>query len=157
MPKVVVELSGVLYDKLARTQRPVYLKAQGNAITVEEPGVPPDPGGGGPVDPGWGVPEHPADPGYFPPRPAHPIYPGGPGAPGGKPPIDIGAHPEHPIVIPDPVPPDMQPPAVPPPGTATAVPGNWPVAPIVPAPYMVVNYPGVGPLVVTPPAQPAPS
>jgi len=32
------------------------------------------------------------------------------------------------------------------------VPGNWPVQPIIPPPYVVINYPGVGPLAVAPPA-----
>jgi hypothetical protein len=72
-------------------------------------------GGGGPVDPGFGVPgwpSHPIAPGGSPGRPTHQIAPGGrpPGFWGGVPPeyVDIGGpgsqpHPSHPIVI---IPPD---------------------------------------------------
>lgn len=49
--------------------------------------VPPE----GPVDPGYGKPG-PVDPGYGIPGPPYP----------GKPPGDLGAHPEHPIYYPEP-------------------------------------------------------
>ena len=100
MTEIVAELSGVLYDKLSRTSRPVHLRLKGNAISVE----PPDGGGGpgvppsGPVDPGYGYPEKPVDPGYGIPGPP---YPGSPPRPDHTLPGDL-PHPAHPIVLPDP-------------------------------------------------------
>lgn len=120
MAAVEVTITGVLYDKLARTTQQVALIGECFLTNV---GI-----GGGPIIP-------PAGP---------PIIP-----PGDLP------HPEHPIVIPPNVPPGLQPPAPPNPGDpTTAVPGNWPVSPMVPPPYIVVNYPGIGPVVVAPPAAP---
>lgn len=72
--------SGVLYDKLARTSRPVVLI--GTTITEGGPGVPPDGGGnppgiwGGPIDPYPGHPLPNPPPGTWPPqRPPHPAHP----------------------------------------------------------------------------------
>lgn len=118
MAAVEVTISGVLYDKLARTTQQVALIGECFLTNV---GI-----GGGPIIP----PEKP------------PVIPPG----------DL--HPEHPIVIPPP--PDMQPPPPPNPGDPTTrVPGNWPVSSVVPPPYIIVNYPGIGPVVVAPPAPPA--
>jgi hypothetical protein len=61
-------------------------------------------------------------------------------------------------IIPPNVPPGLQPPTPPNPGDPTTpVPppagsAGWPVQPIAVPPYIVVNYPGVGPVVVAPPA-----
>lgn len=61
-----------------------------------------------------------------------------------------------PIYYPPQVPPDLQPPQVPPPGTVTPVPPppgspGWPTTGMVPPEYVVLDYPGVGPVYVTPP------
>lgn len=71
----------------------------------------PLPGGpGSPVDPGYGYPEKPVDPGY-----------GIPGRP--RPPSD--AHPEHPIVLPEPPQPEV-PPGTPPDTVVKSAPeGGW--------------------------------
>lgn len=94
MAAVMIQISGVLYDKLSRTERPVLLQGSGSLIGV---GV-----GGGPIEPGQPPSDaHPEHPIYYPPgsqpHPEHPIY----WPPGSQP------HPEHPIVIPPDVPPDM--------------------------------------------------
>lgn len=65
--------------------------------------------------------------------------------------------PTPPIYIPPAVPPSMKPPEAPEPGSpTTAVPGDWPVQPITPPEYLIVQYPGVGPVVVAPPAEAQP-
>jgi hypothetical protein len=46
------------------------------------------------------------------------------------------------------VPPDFTPP---PPGSVVVLPGNHPVQPIVAPPFIIVQYPGVGPVVITNP------
>lgn len=158
MAAVEVTITGVLYDKLARTSRPVVLIGD---ATLTGLGV-----GGGPVYPpegggGGGGGEHPEHPIYYPPT----IWPDPrpPGGGGGSPPSIWPGRPTHPIVLPpDQVPPDQQPPQTPPPGTVTPVPppagsSGWPTTGIVPPPYVVLQYPGVGPVYVTPPAQTAPS
>lgn len=160
MAAVEVTISGVLYDKLARTTRPVVLIGEASLTGLGVGGGPvfPPEGGGGPPDHIWG----PTDP-----RPTPPIaFP--PGWVGGVPPgtgtwpPQNPPHPAHPIVLPpEQVPPDQQPPTTPPPGTVTPVPppagsAGWPVNPITPPAYVVLNYPGVGPVYVTPPA-PAPA
>jgi len=96
MAAVEVTLDGMAYDKLARTSRPVVFIGQA-FLTGVGVGGGPMPGGGGPVDPGYGYPERPVDPGYgYPIRPVDPGY----GVPvGGRP------HPEHPIVLPPDPPP----------------------------------------------------
>ena len=98
--------------------------------------------GGGPIMP----PDQP--PGSGPPgQPIHPIWgPPGFNPPGpGMPPGIWG----DPIMPPPQLPPGATPPQ---PGDPTkTVPGNWPVQPVVPPPYIVVNYPGIGPVVVAPP------
>lgn len=154
MTEVVAELSGVLYDKLSRTSRPVFLRVKGNAMAVEAP-----PDGGGDGDHIWG--------GGNVPMPSPPIA-NVPGAPGYRPPGDHiwgGGNepfPTPPIFIPPNVPPTLTPPTAPNPGDpVTPVPppegsGGWPVQPITPPPYIVVMYPGVGPVTVPAPltAQP---
>lgn len=101
MPKVAIEISGVLSDKLSRTQRPVNLK--GTALVLEIP----DNGGGEP--PGiWGP------PGPWPQPPIH-LPPEG----GDRP------HPEHPIVLPEPPEPEV-PPGTPPDTVVKSAPeGGW--------------------------------
>lgn len=149
MAAVEITLSGVLYDKLSRTTRPVVLIGEASLTGVGiggGPVIPPEGGGGDGQPPGiWG--------GGNVPMPTPPIA-NVPGAPGFPPP-----HPAHPIVLPpDQVPPDMRPDTPPPPGSPTTpVPppegsGGWPVQPITPPPYLVVTYPGIGPVYVAPPA-----
>lgn len=150
MAEVEVTINGVLFDKTKMNQ-PLPVVLVGSAYLTNV-GI-----GGGPIIPGqqppgiWG----PNDPR---PQPPIPIYPGGtPNPPGIWGPND--PRPTPPIFIPPNVPPDMQPPTTPPPGSVTPVPppegsGGWPVTGIVPPPYIVVYYPGVGPVTVTPPPQP---
>lgn len=158
MAAVEVTITGMLYDKLARTAQNVVLIGE---ATLTGLGV-----GGGPMPPGPGKP-----PGIWggsnEPFPTPPIA-NVPGVPGYRPPgtiwpdppEGIAPHPEHPIVIPPNVPPGLQPPTPPKPGDPTTpVPPpagspGWPVQPIAVPPYVVINYPGLGPVVVAPPATP---
>lgn len=95
MAGIVVDISGVLHDKIARTSRPVLLRGELTltGLTIGGGPLPGGPGGGpgGPVDPGYGYPERPVDPGWgYPERPVDPGY-------------GISAdRPAHPIVLPDP-------------------------------------------------------
>ena len=80
---------------------------------------------------------------------------------GGKPPGIWGGgnepFPTPPIYFPPAVPPSMRPPEPPEPGApTTAVPGHWPTQPIQPPEYIIVQYPGIGPVVVAPPAEAQP-
>lgn len=172
MAAVEVTITGMLYDKLARTTQNVVLIGDATLTGLGVGGgpLPGGPGGGGDGRPPgiWGggnvpmptppIANVPGAPGYRP--------PGSGGQPPGiwpNPPEGIAPHPEHPIVLPpEQVPPDMKPPAPPPPGTVTPVPPpagspGWPVTGIVPPPYVVLNYPGVGPVYVAAPphAEPA--
>lgn len=72
---------------------------------------------------------------------------------GDKPPTDPGAHPSHPIALPgDPWWPPSTPPTLPPPGSPPVmIPGTAPVNPITPPPAIVVDYPGVGKVLVPQP------
>ena len=148
MAAVEVTISGVLYDKTNRTTQPVVLIGEASLTglgvgggPIIPPGQPPS--GGPPLVPGW---------------PSIPPYPGQ-NPPGAQPPDIWGPtdpRPTPPIYIPPAVPPGLQPPAAPNPGDpTTSVPGNWPVQPVTPPPYIVVMYPGLGPVVVAPPAPPA--
>lgn len=162
MAAVEVTISGVLYDKLSRTTRPVVLIGEASLTGLEIGGGPMPPGQGGGSPPGiWG--------GGNVPMPTPPIA-NVPGAPGYRPPGDHiwgGGNepfPTPPIFIPPNVPPTLTPPTQPNPGDpVTPVPppegsGGWPVQPITPPPYIVVMYPGVGPVTVPAPltAQPKP-
>lgn len=137
MAAVEVTISGVLYDKLARTMRPVVLIGEASLTGLGIGGgpiIPPDqppPGGGGPVDPGYGQPAPPdviwggrppggggwpgwgPPPAWWPGAPSHPIPPTIWPNPG---------HPAHPIVIP-PTPID------PPPDSGNGGSGEGPVKP----------------------------
>ena len=138
MAAVEVTISGVLYDKVNRTTQPVVLIGEASLTGL---GV-----GGGPIVPPAQPPGKPPGiwGGPIDPYPDH-------GLPGPQPPS--GAHPEHPIYYPPNIPPGVTPPSPPNPGDpTTAVPGNWPTQPITPPPYIVVPYPGIGPVVVAPPA-----
>lgn len=142
MAAVEVTITGILYDKLNRTTQQVVLI--GDAMLTGL-GV-----GGGPIIPGgqppqiWG--------GGNVPMPSPPIA-NVPGAPGYRPPSD--AHPSHPIALPgDPWwPPDApQAPQLPPPGSPPViVPGTTPTHPITPPQAIVVDYPGVGKVLVPQP------
>lgn len=152
MAAVEVTISGTLYDKNSRVGTPVTLI--GEAI-VTGLGV-----GGGPIVP---PPQPPGIWGPTDPRPTPPIA-NVPGVPGYRPPGDHiwgGGNepfPTPPIHIP-PLPPNVEQPQPgdptkplpPPPGA-----GGWPVQPQTPPPYIVVNYPGIGPVIVAPPTQAAP-
>jgi len=131
MAAVPVSLSGVLYDLYNRTtQRVIFI---GDA-SLTGLGV-----GGGPI-----IPDQPAQPpgiwgGGNEPFPTPPIWwPGFPNPPGGGQPPTMENPPQ----------PGDPPVAVPPPSGSS----GWPVQPITPPPYIIVNYPGVGPIVVAPPA-----
>lgn len=169
MAAIPVTITGVIADLHGRTiTGPVKLMGE---MVYSDRGVgggpmPPGEGGGGgdppgiwgPTDPrpGWGLPG--PQPGG--PHPEHPIvYPPGIWGP-------TDPRPGYgPIVPPENVPPGMQPPETPAPGSpVTPVPpppgqGGWPVQPQTVPPYVVVNYPGVGPCYVPAPltAQPKPT
>jgi hypothetical protein len=143
MASVPITLDGALYDLWAKTtQRVVFigqasltgLSVGGGPIIPDTPPSQPPGGGppGQPIHPIWGPPgiELPPGPG-FPPVAGHPLP---------IPPLPPGTTPPNPG---DPTTP-MPPPA----GSA-----GWPVQPMVPPPYIVVNYPGIGPVIVAPPAQ----
>lgn len=159
MAAVEVTISGILLDKYSRTGRPVTLMGEATLTGLGVGGgpMPPGQGGGGESPPGiWGG----NDP-----------FPGwglpGPQPPTGKPPgIWGGGHeplPTPPIFIPPHVPPSLQPPEPPAPGSPTTpVPPpagstGWPVHDIAIPEYIVLNYPGVGPVYVSPPVGVAPA
>lgn len=147
MAAVEVTISGVLYDKLNRTMQQVVLIGEASLTGLGIGGGPIMPPSGGGSPPGiWGPPgPWPTPPIHLPPE-------------GGRPPVDSGAHPSHPIALPgDPWwPPDApQPPQLPPPGSPPVIlPGTTPTQPITPPPAIVVDYPGIGKVLVP---QPAPS
>lgn len=146
----------VIYDKLGRTQEVAAVMGMAQIAGLGVGGGPvyPPEGGGGP-DHIWG----PTDP-----RPTPPIA-NVPGVPGYRPPGDgiwgpPGPWPSPPIYLPPQIPPEARPPEPPPAGTVTPVPppegsGGWPVNPVVTPAYVVFNYPGYGPVYVTPPSSPA--
>lgn len=149
MAAINVTLNGVIVDKFGRTiSGPVAIVGE---LIYSDRGV-----GGGPMPPGeggsppgiWGPPgPWPTPPIHLPPEGSPPgIW--GPTDPRPTPPI---------VIPPEQVPPEYKPPTTPPPGTVTPVPGNWPTSGMVPPEYLVVQYPGVGPVYVTAPphAEPA--
>jgi hypothetical protein len=145
MAAVEVTISGVLYDKLNRTTQQVVLVGEGSLTGL---GVGGGPAPGGPPLGIWG----PTDP-----RPTPPIS-GLPGLPGYEPPLGIWGptdpRPTPPIYMP-PLPPGTSPPEPGDPTTPLPPPAGsagWPVTSMVPPPYIVINYPGIGPVVVAPPA-----
>lgn len=147
MASVEVMISGVLWDKASKSGRPVLLVGEASLAGL---GV-----GGGPIIPGeqppgiWGPPgPWPTPPIQMPPE----IWP--------TPPL----HPAHPIVLPpEQVPPGMQPPTPPAPGSPTTPvpppPGSagWPVQPVAVPAYLVINYPGIGPVYVAQPLMASPT
>jgi hypothetical protein len=177
MAAVEVTISGVLYDKYNRTTQQVVLVGEGSLTGLGVGGGPMPPGQGcGGLPPGF-YPGDPPDrprptppiagwpsvPGFTPGGPGGPGIPGGPG--GGQPPLGHWGgdapwpgYATPPIFIPPNVPPIITPPTPPNPGDPTTpLPppegsGGWPVQPIAVPPYIVVMYPGVGPVVVAPPA-----
>lgn len=143
MAAVPIEIRGTLYDLQTKSSREVFLQGSAALSGVGVGGGPVIPPGsppgiwGGPIDP---YPDH-----GLPGRP--PGTWGGAGEP----------FPTPPIYIPPSVPPSLKPPEAPEPGSpTTAVPGNWPVQPVTPPEYVVFNYPGIGPVVVAPPASAEP-
>lgn len=154
MAAVLVQIRGTLYDLTKRTSQQVLLQGEASLMGLGIGGgpiVPPEGGGGELPDHIWG----PTDPRPTPPIALPPGYPGSP--PGIWGPTD--PRPTPPIYIPPNVPPVLTPPDPPTPGAPTTpVPppegsGGWPVQPITPPPYIVVMYPGIGPVTVAPPAQ----
>ena len=130
MAAVEVTISGVLYDKYNRTQQNVVLIGEASLTGLSI--------GGGPIVP----PSQPGKP---------PIIWGGP----------IDPYPDIGFPVPQPPPPSL--PTPPQPGDPTkplpppAGNAGWPIQPIVPPPFIVVNYPGIGPVVVAPPAPSGPT
>ena len=128
MAAVEVTISGVLFDKLNRTTQNVVLIGEATLTGV---GV-----GGGPI---------------IPPDKPPPEKPPGIWGGGNEP------FPTPPIFFPPAVPPALKPPQPPAPvAPTTAVPGHWATQPIAPPEYIIVNYPGIGPVVVAPPAEAQP-
>lgn len=135
MAAVEVTISGVLFDKLNRTSQQVVLVGEASLSGV---GI-----GGGPIMPGR--PEYPGA------HPEHPIFypPGIWGPP--------GPWPTPPIYLP-PIPVPPQTPNLPPPGSPPViVGGTQPTNPIVPPPAVIIEYPGVGKVVVPQPVAAAPT
>lgn len=135
MAAVEVTISGVLYDRVNRTAQNVVLIGEATLSGVGVGGgpiYPPSGGGGGGGEGIWG----PTDP-----RPTPPIHlPPGSGGGGG------------PII---PVPPDS--PHVPPPGSPPMIiGGTHPTNPMEPPPAVVIEYPGIGKVVVPKPTDTAP-
>lgn len=166
MAAVAVQIRGTLYDLTRRTSQQVLLQGEASLLGLEIGGGPIIPPGGGEQPPLgiWGPPTMP--PGYWGGGMGPGVKPQPPGTAGG-PPVDPGygvpiERPEHPIYYPPNVPPALQPPNPPNPGDPTTpVPPpegspGWPVQPIQPPAYIVVNYPGIGPVTVAMPltAQP---
>ena len=101
-----------------------------------QPGQPPRPWG--PINyPDQGLPGNQPIAGWGPGFPTNPIA-GIPGLPGYMPPLPPGTE--------QPQPGDPTTPLPPPSGSS-----GWPVQPITPPPYIVVQYPGIGPVIVAPP------
>lgn len=125
MAAVEITISGVLYDKYNRTQQNVVIigEAMLTGLTI----------GGGPIIP----PGRPPGTGIW------------PNPPEGQAPL-----PSHPIALPgDPWWPTDPPPTIPPPGSPPVmIPGSQPVHPITPPPAIIVDYPGVGKVLVPMPA-----
>lgn len=129
MAAAEVTITGLLYDKLARTTQNVVLIGEASLTGLSI--------GGGPIIP--------PPPEIKPPRPPTDIWPN---PPEGQAPI-----PSHPIALPgDPWWPPTQPvdpPSLPPPGSPPVVlPGAAPVHPIQPPAAIIVDYPGVGKVLV---------
>lgn len=161
MSSVPVMISGVLWDHALKAGRAVTLMGE---ATIPGLGVgggpiyPPEqpPGGGSP--PGiWGPPgPWPTPPINFPPGWVGGVPPGGGGGqPPGiwpNPPEGQAPIPSHPIALPGdpwwpgnaPKPPEMPPPGSPP----VVLPGAQPIHPMTPPPAIVVDYPGVGKVLV---------
>ena len=133
MAAVEVTITGMLYDKINRTTQNVVLVGEASLTGL---GI-----GGGPLPPGPG---QPPGSGGVPVFPSHPIYhpPGISGPP--------GPWPTPPIVIP--VPPDT--PNLPPPGSPPVhIANTQPVQPMTPPAAVVIDYPGMGKVVVPQPTQ----
>jgi hypothetical protein len=153
MASVPIEISGVLFDKTARTQQSVVLIGEASIYGLSIGGGPIMPPDGPPPIAGW------TPPGY---HPSHPIAPGGPpptigggpiyppiisGPPGPWPTPPIHIPPVNPI---QPLPPNL--PNVPPPGSPPVhVGGTQPIQPITPPAAVVIDYPGIGKVVVPQP------
>lgn len=147
MAVVEMTISGVLFDKLSRTTQQVVLVGEGSLTGLGIGGGPMPPGGGGGSPPGiWGGSNEgfPTQPGPLPPTG---IWPGRPPGIWGGP---IDPYPGHPLPPVVPVPPDT--PNVPPPGSPPqVVTGTHPIHPVVPPQAVVIEYPGIGKVIVPQP------
>lgn len=133
MAAVPIQVDGVLWDHANKSARKVSLIGQAHIIGLTV--------GGGPIFPPDAPPEQPPSGGV----PIHPIWgPPGFNPPGeGMPPGIWGG----PII---PLPPEA--PNVPPPGSPPVViGGTQPVNPMVPPSAVVIEYPGIGKVVVPKP------
>lgn len=150
MAAVEITFRGTEYDLQNKSSRQVVLIGEAFLTNVGigggpiiPPGQPPGIWGGGNVPmPTPPIANVPGAPGYQPPG----IWPN---PPEGQAPI-----PSHPIALPgDPWWPTSPPPTIPPPGSPPVVlPGTAPVHPITPPPAIIVDYPGVGKVLVPQPA-----
>lgn len=135
MAAVQITFQGMFYDKISRT----YYE---NATMVGIAFLTDLTIGGGPIYPPVKPPDGSPPPGIW------------PNPPEGQAPI-----PSHPIALPgDPWwPPDApKPPELPPPGSPPVIlPGPGPVHPITPPPAIVVDYPGIGKVLVPQPTPPS--
>jgi hypothetical protein len=130
MAAVPVEITGMLYDLLNKSSQRVVLLGNASIFGLSV--------GGGPIFP----PDQPP-PGGPPGHPEHPIW--------GPPGISLPPGPGFPPVAghPLPIPPG---PNVPPPGSPpVVVGGTQPVQPMVPPAAVVIEYPGIGKVVVPQP------
>ncbi len=143
MASVPVTLVGVAYtDKTGNPPTPITIVAEQYYTGVGVGGGPmpggPPPRPWGPINyPDQGLPGNQPIAGWGPGFPTNPIA-GIPGLPGYMPPLPPGTE--------QPQPGDPTTPLPPPSGSS-----GWPVQPITPPPYIVVQYPGIGPVIVAPP------
>ena len=134
MAAVPIQIDGVLWDVAQKKGTKVTLIGQASIVGLSV--------GGGPIMPPDAT--LPPDPGG---HPEHPIW--------GPPGINLPPGPGFPPVAGHPLPPIESPPPnvdIPPPGSPPVIlPGVRPVQPMVPPPAIVVEYPGIGKVLVPQP------
>jgi hypothetical protein len=136
MASVPVQIDGVLWDQANKKAHKVSLVGQASIFGL---GV-----GGGPIIGGGEPPTIGGGPIFPPEIGGGPIFPPGSG----------GEHPAHPIVIP--IPPNT--PNVPPPGSPPVmIEGTQPINPMTPPAAVLMEYPGLGRVVVPQPTQSVPA
>jgi hypothetical protein len=116
MSEVPIQISGVLYDKTARTQQSVVLMGKASIMGLSVGGgpiVPPDEAGGAPPHPEHPIPPYPAHPIVLPPDPP-PVEGQPPGTPTfpiwGPPGTELPPGSGYPPVAGHPLPPGTEPP-----------------------------------------------